>query len=98
MARRVKQTTAVMEMIKWMVKKKKRKVEKWSLQVEKGPHLRSSSVLVLVFLVVVRKARLQKIPRAPRQNPCTPLPRVPRQIPRTLRQIPRTPLERAAHE
>jgi len=61
MARRAKQTTAATEMIKWMVKKKKRKVEKWSLQVEKSPHLRLSSILIfLLFLVVNRKARLQK--------------------------------------
>ena len=34
MARRAKQTTAGTKMIIWMVKKKKRKVEKWSLLVE----------------------------------------------------------------
>jgi len=48
MARRATQTV-----IKWMVKKKKRKVKKWSLQVEKSPHLRSLSLLVLVFLIVI---------------------------------------------
>jgi len=42
-------------MIKWMMKKKKGKVEKWTLQVEKSPHLRPSSILVLVVLIVIRK-------------------------------------------
>ncbi len=49
MARRAKQITAATEMIKWIVKKKKGKVEKWSLQVEKGSHLRASSVLMLIL-------------------------------------------------
>jgi len=39
---------------KRMMKKKKGKVEKWTLQVEKSPHLRPSSVLVLVVFVVIR--------------------------------------------
>ena len=91
------------KLLKWIVKNKKGKVEKWSLQVEKSPHLRSSSILIfLLFLVVNQKARLQKNFLAPHQNPRTPLPWAPHQIRRTLprapHQIRRTPLERAAHE
>jgi hypothetical protein len=54
MVRRAKQTAAATKMIKRMMKKKKGKVEKWSLQVEKSPHLRPSSVLVLFLLIVIR--------------------------------------------
>ena len=93
---------AVPKMIKrMMMKKKKGKVEKWSLQVETSPHLRPSSLLVLVLVLVIRKYRLQQIPRAPHQIPRTPL-RAPHQIPWTPRraphQIPRTPLPQAPRQ
>jgi len=45
---------AATKMIKRMMKKKKGKVEKWSLQVEKSPHLWPLSVLVLFLVVVIR--------------------------------------------
>jgi len=41
--------------IKWMMKKKKGTVEKWTLQVEKSPHHRPSSVLLFVVLVAIQK-------------------------------------------
>ena len=53
-ARRAKQRAAATKMIKRMMKKKKGKVEKWTLQVEKSPHLRPSSVLVLAVFIVIR--------------------------------------------
>jgi len=42
-------------------KTKKRKVEKWTLQVENSPHLWSSSVLVLVFLVVIMAMATKRV-------------------------------------
>jgi hypothetical protein len=79
--RRAQQTAAATKMIKlMMMKKRKGKVEKWSLQVEKCPHLRASSLLVPVLVVVIGTYTVQQIPWAPHQIPWTPLPRVPRQI------------------
>jgi hypothetical protein len=74
-ARRAQQTAAATKMIKrMMMKKRKGKVEKWSLQVEKSPHLLPSSVLV------VETGRYSVIPQTPHQIPWTPNPRAPRQI------------------
>jgi hypothetical protein len=53
--RRAKQMAAATKMIKRMMKKKKKgKVGKWTLQVEKSPRRRPSSVLVLIVFVVTR--------------------------------------------
>jgi hypothetical protein len=70
--RRAQQTAAARKMIKRVMMKKKGKVEKWSLQVEKSPHLRASSLLVPILVVVIGTYSAQQIPRAPHQIPRTP--------------------------
>jgi hypothetical protein len=70
---------------KMMMKKRKGKVEKWSLQVEKSPHLRPSSLLVpVIVVIVIETGTYSVVPQTPHQIPRTlpptPNPRAPRQI------------------